>query len=69
MDILTSFCGVTHDHVCVTNYKLDVGSSELEYNEILESFHFDKIDGFAKVIAVNPLHANPQLFVLVVYCT
>jgi len=66
---LASFCGPTTDHVCISNFKLVIGSRKDEYNMILESFKDNKIGGFARIIVVNPMHDKLPHLVLVATCT
>jgi hypothetical protein len=68
-DTLAGFCGPKLNHVCISNYKPVVGTSELGYNKIVDSFRTDKIGGFARIVVVNPLHDKLPRLVLVVCCT
>lgn len=68
-DTMVGFCGPKPDHICIPNYKPQVGSSEMGYNKVLDSFKLDKIGGFARVLVVNPLHEKLPRLVLVACCT
>ena len=68
-DTLASFYRLWNNHICVTNYKSTIGFGEAGYNKVLESFRFDKVRGFARVIVVNLLHGELPRLVLVVCCT
>ena len=65
-DTLAGFCGLTENHVCVSDFKPVVGLGEAGYAKILESFHTHKVGGFARIIIVNPLHQSLPRLLLVV---
>jgi hypothetical protein len=51
-----------------SDYKIEVGVGENVYNKIVDSFRLDKMDGFARVIVVNPLHDKlPKLMLSLSY--
>ena len=68
-DTMLGFCGPKEKHTCITNYKPKVEDGVGGYNEMMESFKLDKVEGFARVIVVNPLHDKLPRLVLVACCT
>jgi hypothetical protein len=46
-----------------------VGVGDEGYNMIVDSFRSDKMDTFARVIVVNPLHVKLPRLVLSLSCT
>ena len=68
-DSLAGFYGVKENHVCISDYKLLVGSGDKGYNNIVEGFCTNKVGGFVRVVVVNPLHDKLPCLVLVVLCT
>ncbi|KAL2644026.1 hypothetical protein R1flu_011613 [Riccia fluitans] len=63
-DMLIGLCGDKDNHVCKMGLEVEVGSDELGYSKIVESFE-QKIQGlYARVVIVNPLHEKlPRLIV------
>lgn len=39
------------------------------YNTIVDSFHSNKVGGYARVVVVNPLREKLSRFVLAICCT
>jgi hypothetical protein len=68
-DTLAGFCGPKDNHMCVSDYKPNVGIGEDGYNKILNCFRSDKVGGFARVVMVSPLHDKLPRLVLCVSCT
>jgi hypothetical protein len=68
-DVLAGFCGTKEGHVCITKLKLEVGSGQEGYAKIVDAFKSNIMDGFARVVMVNPLHDKLPRLVLVVSCT
>ena len=68
-DTLAGFCGIENNHVCVSNFRLIVGSGSDGYNNIVDSFSNNHVGGFARIVMVNPLHQSLLRLVLVVNCT
>ena len=68
-DSLAGFCGPKDNHVCISSYKLILGTGEAGYNKILDCFRADKVGGFARVVMVSPLHENLPRLVLCMSCT
>jgi hypothetical protein len=68
-DSLAGFCGVKDNHVCISDYKLLVGSGDEGYSRVVEGFRTNKVGGFARVVVVNPLHDKLPRLVLVVSYT
>ena len=46
-----------------------MGTGEEGYNKILESFCSNKVEGFARIVMVSPLHEKLPRLVLCVLCT
>ena len=65
----TNICGPKGNHVCQTRFKLVVRVGEDGYNVIIDAFKNNKLDGFARIVVVNPLHESLPRLVLVVYTT
>ena len=68
-DGLVGFCGHTHEHVCVSTFRPQVGNGESGYSAIVDAFRQNQKGSFARVIMVNPLHEKLSKLVLVVSCT
>lgn len=65
-DTLGGFCGLKENHICICTYKPIVALGEYGYNKVMDSFAFDKVGGFARVIVVHPLHGKlPRLLIVV----
>jgi hypothetical protein len=68
-NVLASFCRTKEGHVCIINFKLEVGSEQEGYAKIVDAFKSNKMGGFARVVMVNPLHDKLPRLVLTVSCT
>ena len=68
-DRLVGFCGQKEDHICVSDFKPQVGIGKAGYSAIVDSFRLNQKGSFARVIMVNPLHDKLPRLVLVVSCT
>ena len=52
----------------IADYKPKVGDVHDGYNKLIEFFILYKVEGFVKVIVVNPLHEKLPRLVLVACC-
>jgi hypothetical protein len=66
---LVGFCGLKSNHSYISDYKLVVGVGDEGYNMIVDSFRSDKMDTFARIVVVNPLHIKLPRLVLSLSCT
>ena len=52
-DTLAGFCGIENNHVCVSDFRLIVGSGSDGYNNIVDSFSNKRVGGFARVVNLS----------------
>ena len=68
-DVLLGFCGPIDNHICISNYIVEVGSGVTGYESIVNSFKANVRAHYARVLIVNPLHARLPRLVAVIQLT